>query len=102
MAEKAKITIPPTPPKARSVQQSEVENFGVLGKRIEIGARAKINKNKPGYSIEFFVPTVDVVIGIGKDHVARLILDEDAWKALKKGQKINIDSLAKFQKNFIK
>lgn len=95
MAQTAKAPI------TRTIISAHPENFGTLGKRIEIGARAKINKNKPGMKVEFFTPTVDVLIGIGKDHVAYLIMDEDSWKALKKGSKIDITTLAKFKKKFL-
>lgn len=87
--------------KTRSITQSQIENHGKLGKRIEIGATAHVRVNKPGMKVEWFVPTVDVLIGIGKDHVAYLIMDEDAWKALKKGQKVSIDSLPTFKKKFL-
>ncbi len=87
--------------RVRTILSAVPENFGSLGRRIEIGSKAKINKNKPGYKIEFFTPTVDILLGIGKDHVAYLIMDEDAWHALKKGQKLNIDTLKEFKSKFL-
>jgi hypothetical protein len=77
------------------------ENHGSLGRRIEFGAKTHVTLNKAGLQIKFFTPTVDVLIGIGKDHVANLIMDIDAWEALKKGQDINIDTLPQFKKNFL-
>lgn len=85
----------------KNLTHSEIENFSKLGKRVEIGSTAKVSINKPGFKMEFYTPTVDVVIGIGKDHVARLVMDEDAWKALKKGQKVEITSLPQFKKKFL-
>lgn len=78
--------------------QSHPENFGSLGRRIEFGGKSRVTINKPGLSIKFFTPTIDVLVGIGKDHTAHLIMDTDAWGALKKGQKINIDTLQRFKK----
>ena len=98
---KKKITVPVQNRQAKSIHNYEIDNFGKLGKRIEIGANSKVTKNKPGMKVEFFTPTIDVLIGIGKDHVANLIMDEDAWKALKKGEAINIDSLKTFTKKFL-
>ncbi len=96
MAKTKEVDLP-----VRSIINAVPENFGSLGKRIEIGSKAKINKNKPGLKVEFFTPTVDVLIGIGKDHVAYLIMDEDAWKALNKGQKIDITTIKGFKEKFL-
>jgi len=89
----------PTP--VKSIYHTFPENHGKLGKRIEIGATAHVSLNKSGAKYEFFSPTVELLVGIGRDHVARLVMDEDAWKALKKGQKINIDSITTFKKKFL-
>lgn len=88
-------------PSVKNERSYEIDNFGKLGKRIEIGANSKVTLNKPGMKVEFFTPTVDVLIGIGKDHVANLIMDTDAWAALKKGAVLNIDTLKVFKKNFL-
>lgn len=88
-------------PAPRSIISAYPENHGKLGRRIEIGSTAHVSKNKPGMRLEFFTPTVDVLIGIGKDHVAHLVMDEDAWVALKKNQKINITSLKQFTEKFL-
>ncbi len=85
----------------RSVIRKEPENFGSLGRRIEIGSKSNISKNKPGMEVKFHTPTIDVLIGIGKDHVAHLIMDEDAWAALKKGQKIHVTTVQEFKEKFL-
>ena len=84
-----------------SVVAAIPENHGKLGKRVEIGSTAHATLNKPGAKYEFFTPTVEVLIGIGKDNVGRLIMEQSAWAALKKGQKINITSLKQFTKQFL-
>lgn len=86
----------------RSITSSYPENHGALGKRIELGSRTHVTKNKAGMKVEFFTPTIQAIIGVGKDHVAYLLMDEDTWIALKKGQKLSIDTLQSFQKKFIK
>lgn len=101
MATKKKITVPAAEPETKNVRQYEIDNFGKLGKRIEIGANSKVTMNKPGMKVEFFTPTIDILIGIGKDHVANLIMDTDAWVALKKGAALNIDTLKSFKKKFL-
>lgn len=97
----AKITKTITEPPTRSVMTKNPENFGALGKQIKIGAKSNISVNKPGYKCEWFVPTVEVLIGIGKDHTAHLLMDTDAWKALKKGSKIHITTVQEFKEKFL-
>lgn len=104
MATKKKSTVTKTlsvPPEAKSEKQYEIDNFGRLGRRIEIGANAKVTINKPGMGVKFNTPTVDILIGIGKDHVANLVMDVLAWEALKSGEDVNIDSLKKFKSRFL-
>ena len=76
-------------------------NNGLLGKEIKISPKSHVSMNTSGFKIEFFTPTVDVLIGIGKDHVAYLLMDEDAWKALNKGEKIHISTLKEYKKQFV-
>ena len=85
----------------RSVQQSEAATFGRLGRRVEIKVNAKVSVNQPGYSIKFFTETAEVLLGIGKDHVARLVMDKEAWEALKAGEEIGVTTLKQFKKQFL-
>lgn len=87
--------------KIKQEYTQEIENFGKLGRRVEIGSTAKVDICKAGRTIKYFVPTVEVLIGIGNNHTARFIMDELAWKALKRGDEINIDSLVTFKKKFL-
>ena len=97
-----KITTPKSKKlSSRSVTTNEIANFGVLGEEIKISPKSKVNINKPGYKVEYFTPTVEVLIGIGKDNTATLIMDEDAWKALKAGEPIDITTLKEFKKKFL-
>ncbi len=85
----------------RSTFVAHPENHGALGRRIELGSKSHISKNKPGMEVKFFTPTIQVILGIGKDHVGYLIMDEDAWLALKKGEKIHVDTRKEFTENFL-
>lgn len=98
---KKKATPPKTEDIVSKVYYSEIENFGRLGKRLEIGANAKVTVNKPGAGVKFHVPSIDILIGIGKDNVANLVMTVDDWEALKKGAEINIDTLKTFKKKFL-
>lgn len=78
-----------------------IDHISSLGKEIKVSPKASVTINKPGFKTEFFVETVSVVIGIGKDHTADLIMSKDAWEALKNGEEINITTTKEFVKNFI-
>lgn len=79
----------------------EIKHFARLGKEIKISPKANITVNKAGFKTEFFVETVNVLIGIGNDHTADLIMSKDAWEALNKGEKINITTTEDFKKKYV-
>lgn len=64
-----------------------------------IGRELIINSNSVGivngenYSIEYFDKTIEVLIGIGKDNTASLIMSVDAWESFKNGENIHIDEV---------
>lgn len=87
-------------PATRSYKQT-IANFGSLGKEIKVSPKSHVAINKPGYKQEFFVESVSVLIGIGKDHTADIIMTREAWEALKSGEEINITTLKEFKKNFL-
>lgn len=74
---------------------------GRLGKEIRITPKAHINIMAPGYKTEFFTETVELCIGIGKDHVASLVMDIEAWNALKAGEPVNITTTEEYKKKYI-
>ncbi len=80
----------------------EISNFTRLGREIKISPKANITVNKPGFKTEFFVETVNVLIGIGKDWTADLIMDIEAWEALNRGEKISITTTEEFKKKIVR
>lgn len=64
----------------------QIANFTV---NMAIPNNAVVHINKPGLIKEFFVESVEVTIGIGKDHTASLIMDIEAFAALKKGEPVH-------------
>lgn len=85
----------------RATYKSKPLNYGTLGKRIQISPKAMVSLNGPGYQMTQYTPSVEVLIGIGKDHVAHLIMDQEAWEALKAGEEVNIDTLKEFREKFL-
>ena len=87
-------------PTATRIYTQHIRSFARLGKGIKISPKANVSVNEPGFKMEFFVPTVNVLIGIGKDWTADVVMTEDAWKALKGGEEINITTTKEFKKKF--
>lgn len=89
--------------KEASVKPSRVINQvlnGVsrLGREVKISPKALACHNKAGYSDYYAEDTVVVNIGIGRDHVASLVMTKSAWEALGNGEEINTT----FHNDFIK
>jgi len=85
-------------PNVSSTLTSHPESFTSFGKRLAISPKACTSHNKAGFKIEYFVPTVQVLIGIGKDHTGYLVMPEDAWEALNNGETIEITTAKTFRK----
>jgi len=82
-------------PVTRTYKQTII-GFSSLGKELKVSPKSHITINKPGYKQEFFVESVSLLIGIGKDHTADIIMTKEAWEALKAGEKIEITTSASF------
>jgi hypothetical protein len=81
--------------------RQEIKGFKPLGKEIKISPKSNATINAVGYKCEYFVETVSVVIGIGNDHVAELILDVESWEALKSGEEVSITTCKQFKEDFL-
>ncbi len=68
-----------------------------LGREIKISPKSAATVNDAGHELKFLVPTVSVLIGIGKDETADLVMTEDAWNALNNGEKLNIETVKSFK-----
>ena len=84
----------------RSYSQT-ITKFDRLGAEVKISPKSNICINKPGYKQEFFVESVSVLIGIGKDHTADLIMSKSAWEALNKGEEISITTTKEFKQKYL-
>jgi hypothetical protein len=78
-----------------------IKNFIRLGREMKISPKANASVNEAGYKVEYFVDTVSVCIGIGKDHTAELIMTMDAWWALHEGARIHIETTEEFKKKYV-
>jgi hypothetical protein len=87
--------------KATRIYDQTITKFDSLGREIKISPKSNVSFNKPGFKAEFFVETVSVLIGIGKDNTADLIMSKDAWEALKAGDPIDIDTNKQFKEKFL-
>ncbi len=87
--------------KVASATQYEIERFTRLGKEIKISPKANITVNKVGFKTEFFCETVQIIIGIGKNHTASLIMSKDSWEALNTGAKVHIETTEDYKKKYV-
>lgn len=85
----------------RSTKETKPSNHGTLGREIKISPKSHVTFNEAEAGIKFHIPSIEVMIGIGTDHVAYLMMDTDAWNALKKGEKLDITTLKEFKKKFL-
>ena len=100
MEEIVKVVMVPSSKATRSYHQ-EICNHGSLGRELKISPKSHITFNCPGYKQEFFVESVAVLIGIGKDHTADLIMSKEAYEALRSGEEINVTTKKEFIKKFL-
>lgn len=66
-----------------------------LGVQIVFPSESLVSFNPPGYKVAYYGKTVNVSVGIGKDHTADLIMSEEAWEVLKGGAEVNINLMYK-------
>jgi len=71
-----------------------------FGRQIVVSPKANAFFNKVGYSVKYYVDSVSVTIGIGKDHTAELTMTKEAWNALKAGDEVHISTTQEFKKKF--
>ncbi len=80
----------------------KITHFSRLGKEIKITPKANAYFHPIGYKMEFYVDTVSVVIGIGPNHVADLVMSKNAWNDLQNGEKIYVETTEDFKKKYLK
>lgn len=87
--------------KGTRAYKQTIENFGSLGRELKVSPKSHITINKPGYRHEFFVESVTLLIGIGKDHTADIVMSKEAWEAFKAGEEVEITTLKEFKEKFL-
>jgi len=97
---KIRMVSGPTGKDTRNYEQT-ITKVSRLGKELKISPKASVQINKAGFKNEWFVPTATVLIGIGKDHTADLIMDVESWEALKAGAEIHITTAKEFRTKFL-
>lgn len=73
-----------------------------LGRDITIPASANAVFNPAGLKINIPVESVFIIIGIGKDHTADLIMTKEAYNALREGAEVTtatIEEITKLMEN---
>lgn len=79
-----------------------IVGFRYFGRELKISPKSNACLNKEGLKMEFFEETVSVLVGIGKDHSADLIMTKSAWDAFVNGGDISIDTVNEFESRYIR
>lgn len=84
----------------KSETQKITQKTSCLGKEIKISPKTMITINSPGYRKTYYVESVEVLIGIGNNHTATLIMSKDAFDALQSGEKVDITTIQDFKRQY--
>lgn len=95
------MVYPEDPSDITRIYKQVIKGFKPFGRALCISPKSNMSINKAGYKAEFFVDTVSVMIGIGKDYTADLIMTKDAWDAFINGEDISIDTVKEFSDRYI-
>ena len=86
-----KVKIIRVNPKANNA----VQVFG-LGRELKISPKSVVHRMAPGYKVEYYTETVEVLIGVGKDNTASLIMSVECWEAFVGGADVKISTMSEF------
>lgn len=95
--ERVNIGVPAT-----RIYHQTILGYLYFGRELKVSPKSNAVLNKVGYKSEFFVETVSVLIGIGDDYTADLVMTKGAWDAFVAGETINIDTVKEFNAKYIK
>jgi len=87
--------------KPKSIKTNSIISLGALGKEIKISPKSLVWENAEGFKMEFFTKTIDIIIGIGKDHHATLIMDVESWEALRSGEAVSITTYNEYLNGYV-
>ena len=86
----------------KTVSQYEVASFIRFGREVKITPKANAIVRKPGAELTFHGESVEVLVGIGKNHTAFLVMDIEAWEALQAGEPVTITTTKEFERKYEK
>ena len=95
------MVYPEDPSDITRIYKQIIKEFKPFGRILCISPKSNMSINKAGYKAEFFVDTVSVLIGIGNDHTADLIMTKEAWDTFVNGADISIDTVKEFSDRYI-
>lgn len=95
------MVCPGDPSDITRVYKQTIIGFAPFGRELKISPKSNACINKEGHKAEFFVETVTVLIGIGNDYSADLIMTKATWEAFVNGAEISIDTTKEFADRYI-
>jgi len=72
-----------------------VQVFG-LGRELKISPKSVVHRMAPGYKVEHYTETVQVLIGVGPDNTASLTMSVECWEAFVGGAELHITTMSEF------
>lgn len=98
---KVEMVCPGDPSDVTRMYKQTIIGFAPFGRELKISPKSNVCINKEGHKAEFFVETVSVLIGIGNDYSADLIMTKDAWEDFVNGAEISIDTTKEFADRYV-
>lgn len=84
----------------KEITNKQIESKAILGRELRISPKSIISINKPDYRTHYYTETIELLIGVGKDHTAKLIMDSEAWKALVNGEDISVEKDSNIKRKY--
>ncbi len=94
------INVTPEGKKATRLYEQTITGTARLGREMKISPKANVTVNQPGFGVKFYVPTINLCIGIGNNHTADLLMTVGAWEALRNGEPIGITTTEGWTKRY--
>lgn len=95
-------TVVTNPLKVNVNYTQTITDYFPFEREMKISPKSCMTINAPGYKQEFFVESVSILIDIGKNHSADLIMSKEAWEEFRNGAKLEITTTKQFRDKIIK
>jgi len=85
-----------------SIHSSDILGHVYFGRELKISPKSDATVSGPGFKSEYLEETVSVLIGIGRNNTAELVMTKRAWEAFVNGEEVDITTVKQFAAMYIK